>query len=180
MVWASEQSGEWTQEGGGDDAGTDSTEQRIQNPSVAKFTALFLSLSLFRFRDSITMLCCGSRISHHIREYNYNHQQHQRNLGLGLEFCSARIVQLSSFMRRPVSVHFHNPQRFASLSAKSPRSVRTRADDCLRFDFVISFSWIELTGLMCFKLFVLWYAGNHMILILFMMIIYLCWGTFKK
>ncbi|KAL5761347.1 hypothetical protein ACOSP7_017611 [Xanthoceras sorbifolium] len=69
------------------------------------------------------MLCGGSRISHHIRECNHHH--HHQNLGSGLGFCSSRIVQLSSFMLRPVSVHLNQPlqQRlisFSRLHSKSP------------------------------------------------------------
>ncbi|KAK4841806.1 hypothetical protein QYF36_010771 [Acer negundo] len=75
------------------------------------------------------MLCGGSRISHHIRECNYHHHQ---NLGPGLGFCSSRIVRLSSYMGRPVSVQ-HNQRlqqrlvSFSTIRSKSPAQMPIRS-----------------------------------------------------
>lgn len=43
-----------------------------------------------------TMLCGGSRVLQHLSD----HHQHT-SIGLGLGFCGAKIVQLSSFFLRP-------------------------------------------------------------------------------
>lgn len=43
------------------------------------------------------MLCGGSRALHHLSDYHHHHT----SIGLGLGFCGAKIVQLSSFFLRP-------------------------------------------------------------------------------
>jgi hypothetical protein len=42
------------------------------------------------------MLCGGSRVLQHLSDHN-----HHNSIGLGLGFCGAKIVQLSSFFLRP-------------------------------------------------------------------------------
>ncbi|CAL9243837.1 unnamed protein product [Arabidopsis halleri] len=66
------------------------------------------------------MLCGGSRVLQHLSDHN-----HHSSIGLGLGFCGAKIVQLSSFFLRPCQVmanshHFSHKLHQRMISSFGP------------------------------------------------------------
>lgn len=90
----------------------------------------------------LIMLGGGSRLSHHLRDYNHYHLHHHQILGLGfgLRLYSTKIVQLSSFIARPLPSfaigdnHHRLQQRIVSsstLQCKHPGEIPI-LPDCFR------------------------------------------------
>lgn len=83
------------------------------------------------------MLCGGSRVLQHLSDH------HHTSIGLGLGFCGAKIVQLSSFFLRPSQAKSHLSYKLHQRMISSSGShFRTPGEipilqNCFRFDFLL-------------------------------------------